>query len=378
MKLAVNASRARSGGAKVHLIGILTQGDPTKHGFEEVHVWSYSELLDLLPNRPWLFKHCVRQAAQPMWRQLWWERFILQKEVRAKQCDILLNVDAASVCRFRPYVSMSRDMLSYEPGEIDRYGWSTARLRLLFKRHVQNRSLRGADGSIFLTRYAAHVIQQSCGQLRHFSLIPHGVGKNFQEFTHTLRWPSFGERPIRLLYISNADLYKHQWMVVRAVEQLRSVGFNVTLILVGGGSGPAQEMLRKQMELSDPRGEFVTQHEFVLQAELPGYMAEADIFIFASSCENMPNTLLEAMAAGMPIACSRRGPMPEVLEDGGVYFDPEIPTSIASALQKLIDDSHLRKTVSLRAKILSARFSWERCARETWSFLAECYKPIKF
>ena len=35
----------------------------------------------------------------------------------------------------------------------------------------------------------------------------------------------------------------------------------------------------------------------------------------------MPNTLVEAMASGLPIACSDRGPMPEVLGDGGVLFD---------------------------------------------------------
>ncbi len=128
------------------------------------------------------------------------------------------------------------------------------------------------------------------------------------------------------------------------------------------------------METSDPRGEFVTQREFVPQADLPGYLAEADIFVFASSCENMPNTLVEAMAAGLPIACSQRGPMPEVLEDAGEYFDPEVPESIANALRKLMADPDLRRRLAVRAKRLAARYSWERCARETWSFLVETYK----
>jgi glycosyltransferase involved in cell wall biosynthesis len=165
-------------------------------------------------------------------------------------------------------------------------------------------------------------------------------------------------------------------MVIRAVEQLRNEGVDVILKLVGGGRGPAQKMLRHQMALSDPRGEFVTQEDFVPQAELPGYLAESDIFVFASSCENMPNTLVEAMAAGLPIACSQRGPMPEVLEDGGEYFDPEVPASIANALRKLIEDENLRRKLAARAKTLSARYSWDRCARETWSFLSETYKHI--
>jgi glycosyltransferase involved in cell wall biosynthesis len=165
-------------------------------------------------------------------------------------------------------------------------------------------------------------------------------------------------------------------MVVRAVEQLRNQGINVSLTLVGGGSGPAQERLRAQMGHSDPHGEYITQKEFVPQSDLPGYLLDADIFVFASSCENMPNTLVEAMAAGLPIACSRRGPMPEVLEDGGEYFDPEISESIAAALRKLIDDEGLRQRLASRAKTLAARYSWERCARETWSFLVETHQYV--
>jgi len=131
------------------------------------------------------------------------------------------------------------------------------------------------------------------------------------------------------------------------------------------------------MAISDPDGEFVTQKGFVPQDELASYLSDADIFVFASSCENMPNTLVEAMAAGLPIACSSRGPMPEILDDGGVYFDPENPNSISSALQILIDNAELRKNVASRAKVLSAKYSWERCARETWSFLVDTYKISK-
>jgi glycosyltransferase involved in cell wall biosynthesis len=75
------------------------------------------------------------------------------------------------------------------------------------------------------------------------------------------------------------------------------------------------------------------------------------------------------MAVGLPIACSDRGPMPEVLRDGGVYFDPENAVSIAEAIEALIRDADLRTSKAARAKHLAAQYSWARCARETWSFL---------
>lgn len=372
----VDASRNRSGGARAHLFGLISHGNPFAFGIHRVHLWAYKSLLDAIPEQPWLVKHSPRALEKSLIHQVIWQIFQLPAEARDVGCDIMLNTDAGTMSSICPSVTMSRDMLSYEPGEIQRYGWSKARLRLILLRYIQNRSLRQADGAVFLTRYAAETIQKSCGPLPRVAFIPHGVGQNFQAITPTLPFPINGERSIRLLYISNAAWYKHQWMVIRAVKQLRNLGIDVILTLVGGGSGPAQVKLRQQMALSDPEGEFVTQREFVPQADLPGYLAEADIFIFASSCENMPNTLVEAMAAGLPIACSRRGPMPEVLEDGGEYFDPELPESIANALQRLIEDENLRRKLSARAKTLSTRYSWDRCARETWSFLAEIYKHI--
>ena len=370
----VDASRNRSGGAKAHLIGLIARGNPLEHGISHVHLWSYKSLLDSIPNQPWLVKHNPPALEKSLFYQLLWQIFQLPGEAKQANCDIMLNTDAGTVSNVSPSVTMSRDMLSYETGEIERYGWSKARLRLILLRYIQNRSLKRSNGTVFLTKYAATIIQKSCGRLPNIALIPHGVGKNFQEVIHSRPWPFQGERPLQLLYISNAAWYKHQWIVIRAVEMLRNEGINIVLTLVGGGNGPAQARLRHQIVISDPRGEFVIQHEFVPQADLPCYLADADIFVFASSCENMPNTLLEAMAVGLPIACSRRGPMPEVLEDGGEYFDPELPESIANALRRLIYDENLRRKLAARAKSRATSYSWERCAEETWSFIQETYE----
>lgn len=375
--IGIDASRNRSGGAKAHLIGIITEGDPLKHGIREVHVWAYRSLLDSVPDRPWLIKHNPLELERSLPYQLWWQRFRFPDEVRKAGCSIVLNTDAGTVSSYRPSVTMSRDMLSYEPGEIDRFGFSKARLRLILLRYMQNRSLRDSDGVIFLTKYAGKVIQQSCGLLSSVAYIPHGIGMNFKRTKVFNPWPDSGERPIRCLYVSNAAMYKHQWMVVRAIEELRKRGHNLMLTLVGGGKGRAQQLLEAQIAVSDSDGVFVRQLSFVPQSELPGHLANADLFVFASSCENMPNTLVEAMAVGLPIACSNRGPMPEVLVDGGVYFDPEESDSIADAVERIIKDKILRETVTQHAIRLSEQYSWSRCADETLAFLVDTYMSIK-
>lgn len=371
----IDASRNRSGGAKAHLIGLITGSDPRDFGIRAVHVWAYRTLLDVLPDVPWLVKHNPAELESSLPWQVIWQMFQLPGEFRAARCDILLNTDAGTLSRVSPCVTMSRDMLSYEPGEIERYGWSKARARLALLRWIQNRSLRRADGAVFLTQHAARVIQDVCGPLKHVALIPHGIGEVFRQVEKPAGWPTQGER-IECLYISNAAPYKHQWRVVQAVEMLRAQGYPVALTLVGGGKGAAQERLAEQIAVSDPAGAFVRQAPFVPQHELPQYLARADLFVFASSCENMPNTLLEAMAAALPIACSDRGPMPEVLGDGGVYFDPESPDSIAAAMKQILDDHDLRDRVREISKQRASAYSWERCSSETWAYLTETLQRV--
>lgn len=376
MIIGIDATRNRSGGARAHLVGLLGAFDPQNFGINEVHVWAYRSLLDSLPNKPWLKKHHSAYLEKSLIYQILWQIFMLPSEVRNFKCDMFLNTDAGALSAITPVVTMSRDMLSYESGEIERYGFSKASLRLYLLRLVQNRSLRRSDGVIFLTQYAGKIIQQSCGKLPNIEFIPHGVGTNFSSIEKN-NYDINPEESIKLIYISNADLYKHQWKVIEAAEILRKNGRNISLTLVGGGSGKAYQMLLNQKNISDPHGEYIFLKEFVPQSELPNFLSTSDIFIFASSCENMPNTLVEAMAAGLPIACSDRGPMPEVLEEAGVYFNPESPLSISDAVTNLIENEKLRKSLGIKSKSLSKLYSWERCARETWLFLIKTFNEME-
>ena len=135
--------------------------------------------------------------------------------------------------------------------------------------------------------------------------------------------------------------------------------------------------LEKALEKFDPKSLFVTQLPFVAHSEIPNLLSQCDIFVFASSCENMPNTLVEAMCAQLPIACSGKGPMPEVLDDGGVYFDPEDVESVTKALLALLNSKSLRQDLAVKAKELSTAYSWKRCGLETLGYLVSTYKETR-
>ena len=361
----INACRARSGGAVAHVIGLVEQSAPERHGFGALHIWAFDDLLARVPDRPWLHKHSTGRWQASVGLELFWERFLLPGEARRAGIDLLFNVDAGSVCRFRPSVTMSQDMLPFEPGEMDRYPAGKARLRLETLRRLQAAALRHADGAIFLTRYSAERIGQVTGPLSNMSVIPHGIDQRFLNMGAAVAKESLRA----CLYISNAAPYKHQWHVVEAIAQLRAEGLPLRLTLVGGGSGPAMDRLLAAVAIHDPQGAFVTLKPFVPHAEIPELLERAEIFLFASSCESMPVTLLEGMAAGLPIACSERGPMPDILQDGGTFFNPESPVSIANAVGALACNPVESNAYAARAKAIAQSFSWQRCADQTFDFL---------
>jgi glycosyltransferase involved in cell wall biosynthesis len=241
---------------------------------------------------------------------------------------------------------------------------------------LQNIAFRSSAGVIFLTKYSSKLVQSSCGHLKNFSIIPHGISSDFKLAQNNKEWPINNEEPIKCIYVSPLFLYKNQWIVVRAIYELRKKGYNVNLTLIGGGSGKAKKIIDSEINIMDPNKLFVSQMDFVSQKEIINQLKSSHIFLFASSCENMPITLLEAMAVGIPIACSSKGPMPEILENGGVYFDPKKHDSISEAVEKIIINNLLRYKNKLNAKQVSDKYSWERCAHETWNYISETYWRI--
>ena len=165
--------------------------------------------------------------------------------------------------------------------------------------------------------------------------------------------------------------YKHQMEVARAVAKLRTGGVPIEMRFIGASWGRYGQDFGELLTRLDPHREFLFWSGAEPFEAMHLFYQNTDAFLFASSCENLPNILIEAMVAGLPIACSDRGPMPEVLGDAGVYFDPESPESIALAVTQLANDEDLRAVLARRAWQRAQEYSWSRCARETLNFLAQ-------
>ena len=77
------------------------------------------------------------------------------------------------------------------------------------------------------------------------------------------------------------------------------------------------------------------------------------------------------MGARLPIACSNRTGLSEILKDAGLYFDPESPESIAEAVHKIICDIRLRETIGEKAYRYALDYTWQQCALKTFDYIKE-------
>jgi glycosyltransferase involved in cell wall biosynthesis len=369
----IDASRNRSGGAKSHLIGILSNIDFSKSDIYKVHVWSYRSLLDSLPENKFIVKHYTPELEKSLIRQIFWQFLHLPRELKKFNCNILFSSDASTFCRFDPMVVLSQDLLSYEPGIIRQYALSKELPRLLLILFLQNMAFRSSKGVIFLTNYASNIIQKSCGKLSEYTVIPHGSDKEYQD-VHMNKKLKLHNTTIKCLYVSNVEIYKYQWIVVQAIAYLREKGYDISLSLIGDGNGKAKDKLNHQINKYDKDNRFINFFGFLDKNKILSKFEESDIFIFASGCEAFGIALLEAMSCGAPIASSNRSCIPELLKDGGVYFNPSNSLSIAKSVESLINNNSLRSQMSGRAKYLSNQYSWEKCSTDTWKYISYVYK----
>ena len=178
------------------------------------------------------------------------------------------------------------------------------------------------------------------------------------------------QNPYKLLYASTLLSYKHHDKLVEAVAGLVKQGYPIRLDLLGGVSFKhSLKKLEIALKKFNPNQKDIKYHGFVPFKKLLNLYKEADAFLFSSTCENMPSILVEYMTAGRPIASSNYGPMPEFLQDAGVYYDPVSVKDTQRAILELLADYSQREKYTRLAKEYVRKYSWEKCAKETFSYL---------
>jgi len=163
------------------------------------------------------------------------------------------------------------------------------------------------------------------------------------------------DRPV-LLTVSAKRPHKNLLRLIDAVAALPAP--RPVLILPGYPTPHECELRSRAATLGIPHD--VRFPAWVSTADLEGLYATATAFVFPSLYEGFGLPVLEAMARGVPVACSNRGALAEVAGDAAVLFDPESVGSIVAALGRIL--GAVPRGAAARGLAQAERFSWRATA----------------
>jgi len=378
MRIGIDATNLGGGGGVTHLAEILANFNPgtiNSTAFK-VFVFSSKKVLDQLPDNVWINKIKFPWLNRGLLFRVMFQLLLFDRIIK-KNCDILLSVSGDYTGHFKPVISISQNMLLYEREiwrEI-RQPKEVAKFWLNYRR--QRRAFKNSDGIIFISDYAENLISRRINlQGKEIRVINHGVSPMFRGNVRKQKdiTEYSKEKPFRFLYVSTVHTYKHQWNVIRAIGEIRSKGYPVELDLVGGVIfKPAGQELIKAIKETDPEGKFIHYHGHIPYNEINNYYKNADGIIFASTCENMPNILIESMASGVPVACSDKQPMPEFLKENGYYFNAHEVISIRETLEDLLSQPEQRGIMAANNLKEVTKYNWEVTSVKTFNFIEQIY-----
>ncbi len=365
--LVIDALNIRAGGGLTHLRELTNSIKETY--FSKIYVIGQHEISDF-PENGILKKIIINLNVLEKVLYLIFPAAVIRLKTKGLPFNLIFSPAGTYYSKKNKYVSMSQNMLVFDETERNRFPLSLSRFRYNFLELIQKRSFSNASGNIFISSYAHNFISKKYSRIKKVpnKIIYHGVSGRFRAYPKVQKeiCEYSDDNPFRILYVSIINFYKHQDSVIKAVKIIKKREFPIHLDL----AGPINPRIKSLFEESMKGCElFVTYHGAISYQEIHSLYKVADLFIFASTCENMPNILIEAMSSGLPVLCSFYGPMPEILKDAGIYCDPTDPTDIANKLEAMIKDKNLRKDIALKSYNLSADFTWDQCSKKTITFL---------
>jgi len=287
-------------------------------------------------------QQAVRASFRPA--RILWEQIVLPFSVRKHKLDVLFNpgFTAPMVCGC-PMVTVFHDLQHKRHAEYFRW------FDLPFWNFFLWASARRSQGLIAVSRATRDDLERYYGVSAR--VIHHGVEQAFFEIAAAREPKDY------LLCVSTSHPHKNLIALLRAYGQSGGLPH---LVMTGVRGFAAREV-------EAMAGDSVKITGWIPRQELYELFRGARGFIYPSTFEGFGMPVLEAMAAGVPVACSDIPPLREIAGSTIHYFDPTSESEIRDALELLATGDLPTEAAQQRA----SEFTWEKAARATLDYLSK-------
>lgn len=305
------------------------------------------------------FHQCLL-SNQSVLKRLLWEQLILPGELKKRKIDIVFTAKNSNIL-----LSPCKTVISIRNMEPFYYRTYKNEWKLNVASFVRNLltkiSMNKADEITAPSEFARGYIAEHYPNLeKKLHLVYNGIkmpqGKeNFEDSTTA-------EQKF-LLTASKYVTYANQLNLIEGYALLRNRTDSLPQLWMAGGIHD-KIYFRKVKKLITDKGldEKVRILGFLPHDELIKLYSKAFAFVFPSTLEACPQTLIEAMAFGVPIATSKTPPMPEICKDAAIYFDPHDKEDIAEKIDLLLNNEKVRNNLSRAALTRSLFFDPQNTA----------------
>ncbi|WP_010258733.1 glycosyltransferase family 4 protein [Treponema primitia] len=373
MKVGIDTFNCDGGtsGVGVYLSQILKRIPPSGDLYE-LFGWDYDRYAytETAPDLEFISKcHFNGNTANTIWHIHKYPEFAAQRKYNA--CFFPAahkQLPQGSPC---PSIGVVHDMAAY-------WGRRGVREHLgMILRIGLPRALRHLDRIIAVSQWVKQELVERMGVKESLvDVIPNGIDLSVfyprpqNEESVVLIQPFSFRRPY-ILCVSRLDHpVKNHVRLIKAFDIFKErTRFPHRLVLAGSDSNRA-DIIKNAGALSKYRGDIFFTGHFPAK-NLPELYSGADMVVVPSLYEGGGLGVLEAMASGVPVACSRSAALPEVAEHAALYFDPTSPEDMAD---RMVTMSTNRDTyLECRSQGLKRveAFSWDRCAEKTLRVIQE-------
>jgi glycosyltransferase involved in cell wall biosynthesis len=172
-----------------------------------------------------------------------------------------------------------------------------------------------------------------------------------------------------LLAVSTLHPHKNLDRLIRVFAQFRRARPEYRLVIAGlrGFQSGALERLIGDLALGDS----VRLTGWLPREALADLYLRAHAYVNATLFEGFGMPVLEALAGGIPTACSSIEPLKSVAGSAALLFDPSDEAAILDALVRITSDDPLRARLSIAGPVRASQFSWRKSAEQTLDLLQE-------
>jgi glycosyltransferase involved in cell wall biosynthesis len=133
---------------------------------------------------------------------------------------------------------------------------------------------------------------------------------------------------------------------------------------VGGEGWLREELEQLARDLKLTRTEFIGRVPF---EKMPALYDAADIYLTATNLDNMPGSVIECFATGLPVVTTDAGGVPYIVthEKTGLLVQRDDHQAMAAAAIRLLEDQDLAGRLAIQAREACKQYSWE-AVRDAW------------